>query len=71
MYTLALLWQRDHGNVQRLLAVGKDDLLFCSRNCRIKKTSLEHFGAIRTGRHNDRIVLASLSLVYSQGTSQR
>ena len=65
-HTLARLRRRGHCDVQRLFAADKDDLLFRSRNCRVKEISPEHFFTVCAGRHNDRIVLAALTLVHRQ-----
>ena len=69
-HTLARLRRREHCDVQRFFAADKDDLLFRSRNCRVKEISPEHFLAIRAGWHNHGIILAALAFVHGQRISQ-
>ena len=70
-HTLARLRRREHCDVQRFFAANKDDLLFSSRNCRVKEIAPEHFLAIRTCGHDDSIILTSLAFVHGQCVGQR
>lgn len=52
----ARLRRRGHGSMQGFFAADQNDLLLCTRDCRVEKIAPEHLLTIRTDRYNHSMI---------------
>ena len=57
----ARLRRRGHGGVQGFLTADQNDLLLCTRDCRIQEIAAQDFCALRRQHYDDRVILRTLT----------